>query len=351
MSGGEGAVTAGATRASSPSGWVRTTAWAMPWPASRAASPSTRCSTGSPIGRSTSILQCSHHLRPCVAGTACPPTPCAGTARDRRASRRGHGRWIWHGESSCHELAKRGNAIAVLDINAQAAQRVADEIKAGGGTAIGVGVDVTDRFRVEAAFERVRAELGPVAILVTSAGKVGFGKFAEITVEAWQDIIDVNLTGTFHCCQVALPDMVAAGWGRIVMISSSSAQRGSPYMAHYAAAKGGVITLTRSLANEYAKKGITVNNIPPSSIDTPMARQSQATGNLFNPRIWRSAFRWGTWAPARTSRPPSHSCARTRLASSPVRFWASTAAPSSEHAYDSGAVIVTAPLVVLRITR
>ncbi len=187
------------------------------------------------------------------------------------------------GESSCHELAKRGNAIAVLDINAQAAQRVADEIKAGGGMAIGVGVDVTDRFRVEAAFERVRAELGPVAILVTSAGKVGFGKFAEITVEAWQDIIDVNLTGTFHCCQVALPDMVAAGWGRIVMISSSSAQRGSPYMAHYAAAKGGVITLTRSLANEYAKKGITVNNIPPSSIDTPMARQSQATGNLFNP--------------------------------------------------------------------
>lgn len=187
------------------------------------------------------------------------------------------------GEASCHELARRGSAVAVLDVNDQAAQRVADDIKAGGGTAIGVGVDVTDRFLVEAAFERVRAELGPVAILVTSAGKVGFGKFADITVEDWCHIIDVNLHGTFHCCQVALPDMVEAGWGRIVMISSSSAQRGSPYMAHYAAAKGAVITLTRSLANEYARKGITVNNIPPSSIDTPMARQSQAEGNLFKP--------------------------------------------------------------------
>jgi len=74
--------------------------------------------------------------------------------------------------------------------------------------------------------------------------------------------------------------MVAAGWGRVVMISSSSAQRGSPYMAHYAASKGAVITLTKSLSSEYASKGITVNNIPPSSIDTPMSRQAQAEGRL-----------------------------------------------------------------------
>jgi 2-hydroxycyclohexanecarboxyl-CoA dehydrogenase len=115
---------------------------------------------------------------------------------------------------------------------------------------------------------------------VTSAGLFGFAPFAEITTESWARIIDVNLTGTFHCCQVALPDMVAAKWGRIVMISSSSAQRGSPFAAHYAASKGAVITLTKSLAREYAAHGITVNTIPPSGIETPMQHQSQAAGYL-----------------------------------------------------------------------
>jgi len=90
----------------------------------------------------------------------------------------------------------------------------------------------------------------------------------------------VNLTGTFHCVQAIIPDMVAAGWGRIVTISSSSAQRGSPRMAHYAASKGGVITLTKTLAREFAPYGITVNNIPPSAIETPMQHRGQAAGHL-----------------------------------------------------------------------
>ena len=184
------------------------------------------------------------------------------------------------GESTCHELGRRGHKVAVLDVNSQAAQRVCEELRAEGVAALGVAADVTDRRAVEEAFAKVRSELGPVTILVTSAGMVGFAPFTEITPESWARIIDVNLTGTFHCCQVALPDMVAAGWGRIVMISSSSAQRGSPYMAHYAASKGAVITLTKSLAHEYAAKGITVNNIPPSGIETPMQHQSQAEGKL-----------------------------------------------------------------------
>ena len=95
-----------------------------------------------------------------------------------------------------------------------------------------------------------------------------------------QRIVEVNLTGTFHCCQVGLPDMVEAGWGRIVMISSSSAQRGTPFAAHYAASKGALLTLTKSLAREYAANGITVNNIPPSGIETPMQHASQAAGYL-----------------------------------------------------------------------
>ena len=184
------------------------------------------------------------------------------------------------GESTCHELARRGHKVAVLDLNKTAAQRVADDLRSAGATAIGLGVDVTERPAMEDAFAKARSELGPTTILVTSAGLFGFSPFVELSVEAWERVIAVNLTGTFHACQLAVPDMLAAGWGRIIMISSSSAQRGSPEMAHYAASKGGVLSLTRSLAREYAAHGITVNNIPPSGIETPMQHQQQAAGIL-----------------------------------------------------------------------
>ena len=142
------------------------------------------------------------------------------------------------GEAICHELGGRGHKVAVLDLDAEAAQRVCEDLRADGVTALAVAADVSDRAAVEEAFAKVRTELGPVHILVTSAGAVDFAPFTEITIEAWERLIAVNLTGTFHCCQVAVPDMLEAGWGRIVMISSSSAQRGSPKMAHYAAIQG-----------------------------------------------------------------------------------------------------------------
>ncbi len=184
------------------------------------------------------------------------------------------------GEATCHELGRRGHKVAVLDVNGEAAQRVAEDLRSDGVTALGVAADVTDRPAVDEAFAKVRSELGPVGILVTSAGLFRFSNFTDITPESWARIIDVNLTGTFHACQVAIPDMVSAGWGRIVMISSSSAQRGSPFAAHYAASKGALLTLTKSLAREYATTGITVNNIPPSGIETPMQHQGQADGFL-----------------------------------------------------------------------
>lgn len=184
------------------------------------------------------------------------------------------------GEATCHELGRRGHKVAVFDVNAAAAQRVAEELRADGVTALAVAGDVSDRTAVDDAYAKVRSELGPVEILVTSAGLFGFAPFEEISLESWNRIIAVNLTGTFHCCQAALPDMVASGWGRIVMISSSSAQRGSPFAAHYAASKGALLTLTKSLAREYATSGITVNNIPPSGIETPMQHQGQAAGFL-----------------------------------------------------------------------
>ena len=184
------------------------------------------------------------------------------------------------GEATCHELGRRGHKIAVLDVNADAAQRVTDDLRSAGVTAFAVGADITDRAAVEEAFGKVRSELGPVGILVTSAGMFGYASFADITEQSWAQTIEVNLSGTFRCCQVALPDMVEAGWGRIVLISSSSAQRGTPFAAHYAASKGALLTLTKSLAREYAAHGITVNNIPPSGIETPMQHQSQAAGYL-----------------------------------------------------------------------
>lgn len=184
------------------------------------------------------------------------------------------------GEATCHELGRRGHQVAVLDVNAAAAQRVTDDLRSTGITAFAVGADITDRAAVEEAFGKVRSELGPVGILVTSAGMFGYASFADITEQSWAQMIEVNLSGTFRCCQVALPDMVEAGWGRIVMISSSSAQRGTPFAAHYAASKGALLTLTKSLAREYAAHGITVNNIPPSGIETPMQHQSQAAGYL-----------------------------------------------------------------------
>jgi 2-hydroxycyclohexanecarboxyl-CoA dehydrogenase len=168
----------------------------------------------------------------------------------------------------------------VLDIDGEAAQRVSEELRAEGVAALAVAADVSDRAAVEEAFAKTRTELGPVHILVTSAGLVDFAAFTEITPEQWDRLIAVNLTGAFHCCQVAIPDMVDAGWGRIVMISSSSAQRGSPKMAHYAASKGALLTLTKSLAREYGPAGITVNNIPPSAIETPMQHRGQADGYL-----------------------------------------------------------------------
>jgi 2-hydroxycyclohexanecarboxyl-CoA dehydrogenase len=192
------------------------------------------------------------------------------------------------GEATCHELGRHGHQVAVLDVNGEAAQRVAEQLRADGVKALGLAADVTDRPAVEEAFAKVRSELGPVGILVTSAGLVDFAAFTDITAESWARLIDVNLTGTFHCCQVALPDMIAAEWGRIVMISSSSAQRGSPKMAHYAASKGALISLTKSLAREYATLGITVNNIPPSGIETPMQHQGQQDGNLPSNEIMAS---------------------------------------------------------------
>jgi 2-hydroxycyclohexanecarboxyl-CoA dehydrogenase len=140
--------------------------------------------------------------------------------------------------------------------------------------------DVTDRAQVQTALAAVRAQMGPVAILVNAAGLDGFTRFTDITFDEWQKVVDVNLNGVFHCTQAVLPDMIDAGWGRIVNISSSSTHSGTPYMSHYVAAKSAVNGLTKSLALEYGPAGITVNAVPPGFIDTPMLRSAEARGTI-----------------------------------------------------------------------
>ena len=179
-------------------------------------------------------------------------------------------------------FAKDGHRVALLDLDGDAAERAATEVRSTGAPAIAATVDVADRGAVDQALERVRKELGPVEIMVTSAGLDQTAPFTDITPEMWDRMMAVNLTGTFHCLQAAVPDMLAAGWGRIVTISSSSAQSGprTVRMAHYVASKGGVIGLTKALAAELGPGGITVNTIPPGSIETPMTHRAQADGSL-----------------------------------------------------------------------
>ncbi len=138
--------------------------------------------------------------------------------------------------------------------------------------------DVTDRAQVDAALGKIRSQLGPVSILVNAAGLEGFSRFTDITFDVWQRVLNVNLNGVFHCCQAVIPEMVDAGWGRIVNISSSSTHSGVAGMAHYVAAKSAVNGLTKSLALEYGPSGITVNAVPPGFIDTPMLRSAEERG-------------------------------------------------------------------------
>lgn len=140
--------------------------------------------------------------------------------------------------------------------------------------------DVTDRAAVDTALNAVRAQLGPVSVLVNAAGLDCFKRFTDVSFEKWQQIINVNLNGVFHCIQAALPDMLEAGWGRIVNISSSSTHSGQPFMSPYVAAKSAVNGLTKSLALELGPSGITVNAVPPGFIDTPMLRKAEGKGFL-----------------------------------------------------------------------
>ena len=182
------------------------------------------------------------------------------------------------GLAAAQRFAREGAKVVIWDIAEEGAQRAAAELVAGGASAIATRVDVSSRAQVDAGLVRVHAELGPVSILVNNAGITDFTPFLELTEDKWDRIMSINLKSMLVCTQAVLPDMLAAKWGRIINISSSSAQTGSARMTAYAASKGGVIAFTKALAQELAPSGITVNNIPPGFVDTPMLRGEGVAG-------------------------------------------------------------------------
>ncbi|MBD0735117.1 SDR family NAD(P)-dependent oxidoreductase [Streptomyces sp. CBMA29] len=177
------------------------------------------------------------------------------------------------GRATATVLAARGASVSVWDLDLEGAEKTVATIVEAGGTAVAIGGDAADAAAVAAAAARTRDELGPVTVLVNNAGVTGYEPFTTLTEASWDRMIGINLKGPFLVTRELVPDMLEARWGRIVNISSSSAQTGAPAMAHYAASKGGVIGFTRALAIEYAATGITVNHVPPGFIDTPLVRE------------------------------------------------------------------------------
>ena len=171
------------------------------------------------------------------------------------------------GRAIARRLRSDGHQVAVIDLSPT-------------DDAYGFVADVTDREQVEAAVAAVHEALGPITVLITAAGIEGFKRFTNLSFDVWSRVIDVNLNGVFHTIQAVLPDMIDAGWGRIVNISSSSTHSGQPFMGHYVAAKSAVNGLTKSLSLEYGPSGITVNGVAPGFVDTPMLRSAEERQRL-----------------------------------------------------------------------
>jgi 2-hydroxycyclohexanecarboxyl-CoA dehydrogenase len=187
------------------------------------------------------------------------------------------------GRAIALRLARDGAAVSVWDLNLDGANETAQLIRDSGGRATACGGSSAKTADIAAAVAQTHAELGKITILVNNAARSPFCKFSELTEEIWDDLMEVNLKGPFLCCKAIIPDMLEAGWGRIINISSSSAQTGASNQTHYAATKAGVIGFTKSLAQEFATSGITANNIPPGFVNTEGLQESPVDVDGFAP--------------------------------------------------------------------
>lgn len=177
------------------------------------------------------------------------------------------------GEAIARRLAGDGLAVALLDVDGPAVVKTAEAIEAQtGGSAVPVTCDVADRVQVARAVDEAATALGGLDVLVTNAGIARDAFLHKMTDEAWDEVLAVQLTGTFSCLRAAAPHLRGPGPGRVVCISSVSAATGNLGQANYTAAKGGITSLVKTAAREFARAETTVNVVRPGFVDTDMTR-------------------------------------------------------------------------------
>ncbi len=195
----------------------------------------------------------------------------AGQTRPRHALVTGASRGI--GYAVVRDLLRQGMRVTLMGRGQAGLQKACEQLAAEGETHFVVG-DITKRADVQAAFASARQRFGVIDVLVNNAGQAVSERFDRLDEAAWQSMIDINLTGTFHCISEALPGMLEQQWGRVVNVVSTAGLTGYAYVSAYCAAKHGVIGLTRSLALETAKKGITVNAVCPGYTETDLVQDA-----------------------------------------------------------------------------
>ncbi len=195
----------------------------------------------------------------------------ANTLNNRHAVVTGGGQGI--GAAIARLLVAQGANVSVLGRKLETVQTLAAEQPQ---HMHAVCADVSDAAQVATAFASARQRFGPIAILVNNAGQASSAPLLKTDATLWNQMLAVNLTGTLLCTQAAVPDMLAGGWGRVVNIASTAGLTGYAYVAAYCAAKHGVVGLTRALALEFAKKGLTVNAVCPGYTETDIVRNSIA---------------------------------------------------------------------------
>jgi 2-hydroxycyclohexanecarboxyl-CoA dehydrogenase len=195
------------------------------------------------------------------------------------------------GRAIALRLARDGADVAVLDLNRTGAEAVAREIAGLGRRSLAVETDVGSAASVAAAVERVHGGLGPAHVLVNDAGIADFVPLLQMTEEVWDRMLRVHLKGVFNCTRAFAPDMVEATWGRVVNMASVAGLIGGPGLAHYSAAKAGIIGFTKAIAHELGPLGVTVNAIAPGMIDTPMLRAANVPEEIIRHTTERNPIR------------------------------------------------------------
>ena len=178
------------------------------------------------------------------------------------------------GRALAGAFVNAGCRVAIAARSQEKLMATVEELKRAGYSVLAVPCDVTDKKEVETLNETIRAKLGAVQILINNAGVARAMSFLEMPDSGWQEVLQTNLTGVYHCCKVFLPGMLEGGWGRIINIASTAAKVGYPHVTAYTASKHGVLGLTRSLALEIARHHVTVNAICPGYVNNELTRDN-----------------------------------------------------------------------------